>query len=494
MRAHRSPRGARRPSLVGLAGVDASILEAEHSQTERGFYNRLGFSVLMTATVSSLALLVSLGYVLRKPATDLWPIAFLWFVVILNVDVLLQSLVTARRIWVAAIPRVLVTLVLGVLISEPLLLVINGPEISRALAAETQTSIEQSGGSIESFYQPQIMTATEGVAALQDQVAAIREAIIQDTYVANCEAGDPACSLTHRAGCGPVCTHYQQLARLEQSRLASVLPLNRASISRLEVTIATLTEQERQALEVSRVSTRDGNGFIAREEILSHLMASSTPVLYEVWLLRAAFWLLDLLPLLLAYVHVSLGSSAYVSILAARRRQEALRAHAIDSATKVEHTRIDEQADADIEANRVRIWADRDRRIRESDRMYAWDGPPGPVSHAPSIPAMSLSDLVGSDWKTHESQAVQVPPALRRAGWIGTALVTSLSLVATLLSSLAGVVIAGAWLVDIALVAVLGIAAYTRGFTRANRWALYATFGIFVAGLALPLWIVLMSL
>jgi hypothetical protein len=207
-----------------------------------------------------------------------------------------------------------------------------------------------------------------------------------------------------------------------------------------------------------------------------------------------AFWLHDLLPLILKYLHIASGSAAYDRVMAARRRQEAAGAHRIDAATRVERARVDDQADADIETNRIAIWADRDRRIRDFESACDWNGARSPASTASAISAVSLSDFVDGGWITHESQPVDVPPSLRRAGWAGTALVTLLAVASTLLSWDTGAIIPGTALIDVASIAVLGIAAYTRGFSRANRWALYATFASLVAGLAFPLLIAFLNL
>jgi hypothetical protein len=477
-----------------FAGIPSGGLESEQCLSERAFYNGLGFAVLMSAMISSLTLMLSLAYVLHATATRLWPIGLLWFAVILNVDRLLQIVVTSKRMWIGAIPRALVTLVLGVLISEPLLVVLNGPEISRALAAQTQTAVQSSTRSVESFYQPMIANAQHQVVTIERQENALRMEIVRDTFVANCETSEVNCSLTHRMGCGPVCGRYRQLARVAQIQLVAALPLDRAAMARLQGQIATLTNNEQRAVATGRVSIENGSGFIAREEVLGHLMSTSTPVLYEVWLLRAAFWLLDLLPLILKYLHVASGSAAYDRVMAARRRQEAAGAHRIDAATRVERARVDDQADADIETNRIAIWADRDRRIRDSEGAYGWNGARGPASTVSAISAVSLSDFVDGGWITHESQPVDVPPALRRAGWAGTALVTSLAVALTLLSWDTGAIIPGTALIDVASIAVLGIAAYTRGFSRANHWALYATSASLVAGLAFPLLIAFLNL
>ncbi len=480
--------------LSWFAGIPSGVLESEQCLSERAFYNGLGLAVLMTAVISSLTLMLSLSYVLHKGTTQLWPIGPLWFVVILNIDRLLQMVVASKRMWIGAVPRVLVTLVLGVLISEPLLVVLNGPEINRALAAQTQTAVQSSTRSVESFYQPMIANAQHQIATIERRDNKLRGAIVQDTFIANCESSQANCSLTHRLGCGPVCDRYGQLAQVTESELASSLPSDRATVSQLEDQIAKLNDEEQRAIATGQTSIENGSGFIAREETLDSLMSTSAPVFYEVWLLRVAFWLLDLLPLILKYLHIASGSAAYDRVMAARRRQETAGAHRIDAATRVERARVDDQADADIEANRIAIWAERDRRIRDSESAYGWSGTRGPASTASAISAVSLNDFIDGGWITHESQPVDVPPALRRAGWAGTALVTSLAAILTLLSWDAGAIIPGTALIDAASIAVLGIAAYTRGFSRANRWALYATSASLVAGLAFPLLIAFLNL
>jgi hypothetical protein len=491
-------RGSSLPSFAWFAGVPRGAFSREACRTEAPLYNAIGFAVLITAVLSGWAATVALGDVLQKPASSLWPFGLIWGVFILNLDRMLQMVTASKRMFLAVLPRLAICLVIGILISEPLLLSFNAPEINNYLSNQVQQQIQGSTGSISSFYQPKIAADQEQIAAIQNKESALTAQIAQDTFVANCEAGEVACSLTHELGCGPVCQHYQQLAADAQAQLNDEKPGDSATVQRLNTEIQHLQTTEGQAVNTRTGSIKAGSGFIAREEALTHIMAVHRVVFYEVWLIRIALWLLDLLPLLIKFMHISLGTPAYERIVASRRSQEALGAHRIDVETKVEKDRIDQQGVADTEVNRVTVLVDRDRRITQTEGQ--WVGEPNSsgtyattAASSDQVKAMSFDEFVNA-MKGHHHTPVPVSGALRAAGWVGTSLIGALTICLAATTYYAHTVVTGEWLAFLLFPAALSLAALTKGFREAPQWAIKATFGTLLVGLALPVVIVALNL
>jgi hypothetical protein len=84
-------------------------------------------------------------------------------------------------------------------------------------------------------------------------------------------------------------------------------------------------------------------------------------------------------------------------------------------------------------------------------------------------------------------------PPLRRAAWIGLGLLAALG-AALFLAHAAHLVVAGGWLVLLALTAALALAIYSLGFRRGPAWAHRAAFSTAMLGLALPVVIVLVNI
>ena len=105
---------------------------------------------------------------------------------------------------------------------------------------------------------------------------------------------------------------------------------------------------------------------------------------------------------------------------------------------------------------------------------------------------MSLSDFARAS-RIHERMAVPMAPALSRVAWIGTGLVAGLALVLMLARAAAHASISGGGLTLVALLAVLSLAAYSRGFRRGPAWAQRAAFGAGLLGLAVPALVIAMN-
>jgi hypothetical protein len=190
--------------LARLAGGDLELLNLTRSDRQR--YTAIGGVLVTTAAVASVSAAFAVHMALKLPA----PLAFLvglgWGFVILNLDRLLVMQMTRSSgrlgATLIAVPRLMLAIVLGVVISTPLVLQIFGPEIAteiqvmhredqdefqRSLASDTRyreipvlerkirdgQQLVDSGGSTDVSQDPAVKTADKQAA---DAAAALRTA------------------------------------------------------------------------------------------------------------------------------------------------------------------------------------------------------------------------------------------------------------------------------------------------------------------------------
>ena len=120
--------------LVALSGAREEVLE--RCPTERLKFQSLGWAILITSGIAVMSMWFALTSVLGLNPVLAFPIAVLWGLVIMGID---RWLVTSMqgegsRKWAIAAPRLVLALLLGSLISTPLVLRIFQSEINTQVA------------------------------------------------------------------------------------------------------------------------------------------------------------------------------------------------------------------------------------------------------------------------------------------------------------------------------------------------------------------------
>ena len=120
--------------LIALSGAREEILE--RCPTERLKFQSLGWAILITSGIAVMSMWFALTSVLNLNPVLSFPIAILWGLVIMGID---RWLVTSMqgegsRKWVITLPRLVLALLLGSLISTPLVLRIFQSEINTQVA------------------------------------------------------------------------------------------------------------------------------------------------------------------------------------------------------------------------------------------------------------------------------------------------------------------------------------------------------------------------
>ncbi|GAB3678313.1 hypothetical protein GCM10027589_48630 [Actinocorallia lasiicapitis] len=115
-------------ALVWLSGAQADVLE--RAPGDRAKYQGIGGAVATTATLAAVSMFFALRMAVDAPWWGALPVAVIWFFAILNLDRwLVVSIQRGQRALLVAVPRLLMALLFGFIISTPLVLQIFQPEV-----------------------------------------------------------------------------------------------------------------------------------------------------------------------------------------------------------------------------------------------------------------------------------------------------------------------------------------------------------------------------
>jgi hypothetical protein len=449
--------------------------------SEVSFYNALGATVLLLGCVSGYTACLAVAYALLKEVGDVWWIGVGWTVLlVLGIERLILQMPVGsdgKVPPVAVIWRGLLSFVLAVVLSVPLVLRINEGEINKQLSSEEQAAISRADDKIAASFNPKIEKLRDEREGIRRRIASLQRKAAEYRGLSSDAAA---------TGCGADCHRYGRRAHSFSEKVRAVGKRNREHrLGKIQDRLDRLRSQRHAAEVHSEGAIRHSGGLLARINALSALTGRSAAMAAQVLFLHCLFLFLDMTPVVFKWLRIRAGS-AYEKQLALETRGDVLAIRADQATIEIAEHRIDEQKRADIEVDRVRINLAADRRVAEAG-MEAADS--GGAGYPDPVAARSLRSFV-EDMQTHDTQPVEVPAALARSGLIGAALIGALTILATLWTTFTGHAVSGMWLIVIAFVAVAALAAYTHGFRRAPAWALRAIFATFLAGLLFPLLII----
>ncbi|WP_424184711.1 DUF4407 domain-containing protein [Actinokineospora sp. G85] len=239
-----------RRMLVSLAGARPDLVDK--SPTDRFRYTATGGVLLTTAAVAAASAAFALIMAVRLPVAAAVVVGLLWGVVILNLDrLLLVTMTRGTGFWrsaAAAAPRVALAVLLGTVISTPLVLRVFQSEIDaelKVLAIEKTTAFEQE------------LATNPRYAAIPDLEAQLaeRQRIADSSPEAVAEA-DPAV-VAARAAVDSTRTRYEEAQRLVQCEIDG-------SCGTGQPGVAAAAEERRQARDISLRNYTEAQGGLAR--------------------------------------------------------------------------------------------------------------------------------------------------------------------------------------------------------------------------------------
>jgi hypothetical protein len=349
----RRPIGNR---LRAVVGVQESVLD--EVPNERPRYTALGGLILGGSVLAAASMFAAMRWV-----TEAWPVALavalIWGAMILTLDrwlVTSVSGVTGTVRQLSYLPRIVMAMLLGVVIAEPLVLAVFRSEIEQEVSVDRIRSLQEYesrlrlcnpvAGTAEAAERPDT-TACQGdllalpdpgadlaaltayqaqVDDLQKSVDAGEKELSRRETQARAECyGEDGAGLTGKAGVGPNCQllsasadRYRAGQNSDRARLAALQQLiqaRQASLSKVQQSAADTRNTAIETLVQSQRAAQGPIGLIDRLSALQRLSADNGYVTAATWLLRLLITLIDVLP---ALARLVMGTTAYDRIVAYR--------------------------------------------------------------------------------------------------------------------------------------------------------------------------------
>lgn len=423
--------------LARLAGAQPDVLN--WARTDRVKYTAMGGVLLTTAGVAGTSAAFALNTAVGLPVWAAVITGALWAVVIFNLDRMLVVSMTRQSGWLrnllSAIPRLALAVVIGAVISVPLVLRIFQPELDAELvrlhsdnAAANHQKLVTEFADIDTMQrevdeqqaiatgqkQPAV-TENQDVKAAQARVDAAQTAYNDAARKAQCEL-DGSCGTGHR-GDGTVYTQAKALAdqaeqTLNDAKDALALATGKARTTidggtvsnkqaaqdRLNVLVPQLAD--RKAQQAARQAEGDAteaqnNGLLARLQALDRLSANNATMQSANFALFLLFLFLEVLPVMVKLLTMVGNSTLYDRLLVQAETKLQNRATQQDSVDEaLDQHRVAEQIrqgkeattllvdkQAEIARKAIDTWGRiaADRSDQELGRWFAQHGGTGPA-------------------------------------------------------------------------------------------------------------------
>ena len=308
----------RKGVLLWVAGVNPT-----HVQTvpDRARYTSMGAIVVLTASSATASLTVALTLVFGGyDWLRFLPVGMLWGAVVFTFDRWIVSSVdygpltaaektrTAYRSRsISKIVQFLVRLTMaglvGLIISEPIVLAVFGPEINQQLIAQHAADVSQQTTQIDTAQQQQLVVLNRPVLAADTALAAATAAADNAHKIYICELTGkcdlPPGEVTGVPGAGPQAaqdfTAWQNSLRQQQQDLQIA---NQASAAERTAAVA-LARQTSAQIKAATATVDSDDGLLAREKALDTLSRQNPGFLLRRVVLWLALMFIDLAPVLL---------------------------------------------------------------------------------------------------------------------------------------------------------------------------------------------------
>lgn len=286
--------------LWWCAGANIEVLE--ECKTDHAKYFGVGGTILFTALMASLA-----GGYAFETAFHSQPLSIVfglfWGLLIFNLDRYIVSTIGkgdgTQKItweeWKIAMPRLLMAILLGFVISTPLELKLFEDEIELEITANKNSQIEERKNQLNSEF-AEISVYEAKIESLRDQINTKREEKDKyyDEYI--CER-DGTCG-TGKKGRGPEYLEKKQRYESSLADFKSVESTNVSQISEIKTKLDILYG-EKKYREKEYIEAADKNlGLLARLDALSRLTKQSTTLLFSKWLITLLFIFIEVAPVL----------------------------------------------------------------------------------------------------------------------------------------------------------------------------------------------------
>src|SRR5215467_10197835 len=360
----------RTSALLRVAGVDPRFVQ---TVPDRVRYTSMGAIVLLTATAATASLTVALSLVFTARDWPFYlPVGLLWGTIVLNFDRWIVSSLDygplaaddlvpsqrqqARSKAVHFVVRFTMAALVGLVISEPIVLAIFGPEISQQLAAQHVADTRQQTAQLNAAAARQLAIINQPVAADQKALRAAAQRADRAHRIYLCELAAqchnlPPGLVTQVPGPGPQTTQDYQIWRADVRLQNKAQDTVAVAAAQARKQAAALSPQTAAKIAAATRKINADNGLLARERALDTLSRQNRGFLLRRLLLWSALMFIDLAPVLLktfspGTVHDVLQRNAAVRL--------------------VRNSRADAAADSDHQSRKQAITRDFDLKSHQA--------------------------------------------------------------------------------------------------------------------------------
>jgi hypothetical protein len=344
-----------RAGWAWLAGADGYVLATVPSEVS--FLGGLGMWVAGMAMVSGFAMTVAASqWWSTSIARVLWVLP-IWAVLYCLIERLVLKSFGTSKVWnlVIALPRLVLSLAIALVVGLPMAQVIYSGSINDELSKTTTARIHQATNEITRVYGAKIAAAEKEIAAVQRKEASLERQVTNSRFLAECEAGEASCSQTHKLGCGPYCKRDARRAAAAAAALESARPQFAATIAadRGKIVRWRAAETAQVANRVAAITAdRD---FLARQAALVRVERANPAVKKYVEFFLVFLIAIDLVALVLKLTHLLSTGGTYEQAAAALRATDLVEPHRLEERAAVLTRRITLEARAQEETDELRI-------------------------------------------------------------------------------------------------------------------------------------------
>lgn len=413
--------------LARMAGAQPDVLA--RARTDRAKYTAMGGVLLTTAGVAGVSATFALNSAVHLPLPVAIVAGVLWAIVIFNLDRMLIVSITRQSGWwrnsLAAVPRILLALVIGTVVSVPLVLKIFEPEINNEMQimhsenlTEAQKKLDEQFAEIPRMQErvenlqaiasgesqpsvsddPDVVAARERVATAQtafDKAAARAQCELDGT----CGTGVPGVGTAYQEAKAQAdkakttldaeTAHLNEVTAAAQRKIAGSGTRNRADaqreldtlVPRLESRIAE-RDAAQQRLDSGEINSE---GMLAQLEALDRLTDGHATMQTASFMLAALFLLIEVLPVVVKLLTLVGKETLYDRVLDSDEKAlEALAGTsnktALDNAADLREQQLKRGRDAnalladqqfEIAKKAIETWG-RIARSRSDDELARW--------------------------------------------------------------------------------------------------------------------------
>jgi len=344
-----------RAGWAWFAGGDGLVLGTVPS--EASFLNGLGMWVVGMAFVSGFAMTVAASQWWSTSIPRVLWVLPIWAVLYCLIERLVLKSFGTSKLWnlAIAVPRLLLSLAIALVVGLPMAQIIYSGSINDELSKTTTARVHQATNEITQVYGAKIAAAQKEIASVQSKEASLQRQVTNSRFLADCEAGLQSCSQTHKLGRGPYYRRDARRAAAAAAALKSARPQFEATIAadRRKIALWQTTETAQIANRVAAIKAdRD---FLARQAALERVEKANPAVKKYVVFFLAFLIAIDLVALIMKLTHLLSTGGAYERSAAALRATDLVEPHRLQERAEVLTRRITLEARAQEDADELRI-------------------------------------------------------------------------------------------------------------------------------------------